>query len=108
MHLVVIRRDRYERDPWIASSLYKAFVEAKNRGLAQLHRPGAHAYMLPWIHQAVKEIEEVFGGDPWPYGIEPNRPTLEALVQYMAEQDLIGCRLVIEDLFVPLPGLTDR
>jgi 4,5-dihydroxyphthalate decarboxylase len=108
MHLVAIRRDRYERDPWIASSLYKAFVEAKNRGLAQLHRPGAHAYMLPWIDQAVKEIEEVFGGDPWPYGIEANRPTLEALVQYMAEQDLIGRRLAVEDLFVPLPGLPDR
>jgi hypothetical protein len=41
----------------------------------------------------------VFGGDPWPY-------TLEA--QYMAEQDLIGRRLAVEDLFVPLPGLTDR
>jgi 4,5-dihydroxyphthalate decarboxylase len=108
MHLVAIRRDRYERDPWIAGSLYKAFVEAKNRGLAQLHRAGAHAYMLPWIDQAVEEIEEVFAGDPWPYGIEANRPTLEALVQYMAEQYLIGGRIAVEDLFVPLPGMTDR
>jgi len=108
MHLVAIRRDRYERDPWIASSLYKAFVAAKNRGLAQLHRSGAHAYMLPWIDQDVKEIDEVFGGDPWPYGIDANRATLEALVQYMAEQYLIARPLAAEELFVPLPGLTGR
>lgn len=45
----------------------------------------------------------MFGGDAWPYGIEPNRPTLEALVQYMAEQNLIARAMPIEQLFVPLP-----
>jgi 4,5-dihydroxyphthalate decarboxylase len=108
MHLVAIRRDRYERDPWIASSLYKAFAEAKNRALVQLHRRGAHPYMLPWIREAVQEIDEVFGGDPWPYGIDANRPTLEALVQYMAEQHLIAQALPLENLFVPLPGVIGR
>lgn len=106
MHLVAIRRDRYERDPWIASSLYKAFVAAKKHGLAQLRRPGAHAYMLPWIDQDVREIDEVFGGDPWPYGIEANRQTLTALVLYMTEQYLIAHPLALEELFVPLPGLS--
>jgi 4,5-dihydroxyphthalate decarboxylase len=104
MHLVAIRRDPYERDPWIASSLYKAFVEAKRRALVQLHRRGAHAYMLPWVYQAVQEIDELFAGDPSPYGIAANRPTLDALVQYMAEQDLIARPLPLEDLFVPLPA----
>ena len=44
----------------------------------------------------------MFGGDPWPYGIEPNRPTLEALVQYMAEQHLIAQPLPVDGLFVPV------
>jgi 4,5-dihydroxyphthalate decarboxylase len=104
MHLVAIRRDRYACDPWIAESLYKAFVAAKAWGLAQMRRAGAHAYMLPWIDQDVREIDEVFGGDPWPYGIDANRATLNALVQYMAEQHLIARPPAIEDLFVPLPG----
>ncbi len=56
----------------------------------------------------MKEINEVFGGDPWPYGIEANRATLEALVQYIAEQYLIARPLAVENLFVPLPGLTGR
>jgi 4,5-dihydroxyphthalate decarboxylase len=104
MHLVAIRRDRYERDRWIASSLYKGFVEAKKHALMQLHRRGAHPYMLPWVHEAVQEIDELFAGDPWPYGIDANRPTLEALVQYMAEQHLIARPLPLEDLFVPIPA----
>jgi 4,5-dihydroxyphthalate decarboxylase len=58
--------------------------------------------MLPWIREAVQEIDEQFAGDPWPYGIAANRPTLEALVQYMAEQHLIARPLPIEDLFVPI------
>jgi len=108
MHLVAIRRERYERDPWIAGSLYKAFVASRDRGLAQLHRPAVHAYMLPWIDQEVRELDEIFGGNPWPYGVDANRETLTALVQYMAQQGLIAAPLAIEDLFVPLPGLTER
>jgi 4,5-dihydroxyphthalate decarboxylase len=46
----------------------------------------------------------VFGGDPWPYGVEANRPTLQALVRYMAEQSLIKAPIPVEDLFVPIYG----
>ena len=49
----------------------------------------------------IDEIYEVFGGDPWPYGVEPNRPTLEALVTYLHEQGLIAKKVPIEDIFVP-------
>ncbi len=102
MHLVVIRRDVYERHPWIAGSLYKGLVEAKARALARMRKTGAHPYMLPWVHHDIEEIKEVFDGDPFPYGIEPNRPTLEALVQYMAEQHFIPQPIPIAELFVPL------
>jgi 4,5-dihydroxyphthalate decarboxylase len=54
------------------------------------------------------ELDQVFGGDPWPYGIEPNRRTLEALVAYLAEQAIIAAPLPIEELFVPTFGRYDR
>jgi 4,5-dihydroxyphthalate decarboxylase len=104
MHLIVIRRDVYERHPWIANSLYKGFLEAKAKALARLRKTGAHPSMLPWVHHDVEEINEVFGGDPYPYGIEPNRPTLEALVRYMAEQHFIPQPIPIAELFVPIAG----
>ncbi len=102
MHLIVIRRDRYERHPWIAGKLYQAFVEAKELALGRMHK--GHPFMLPWVHDDIHEVDEVFGGDPYPYGIEANRPTLEALVQYLHEQNFIPHAMALEELFVPLPG----
>jgi 4,5-dihydroxyphthalate decarboxylase len=100
MHLVVIRRDVYERDRSIAERLYQAFVAAKRLALARMHK--GHPFMLPWVHNDIHEIDEVFGGDPYGYGIEANRPTLEALVQYMAEQHFIARAMPIEELFMPM------
>lgn len=104
MHLVAIRRAVYEKNPWIASSLYAAFVEAKRIARARLRYAGSLAAMLPWLQDELEEIDDVFGGDPFVYGVEPNRPTLEALVQYMHEQDFIAEAIPIEELFVPLPS----
>jgi 4,5-dihydroxyphthalate decarboxylase len=98
MHLVVIRKDAYERDRTIADKLFKAFVDAKALALARMHK--GHPFMLPWVHQDIHELDEVFGGDPYPYGIEANRPTLQGLVDYMAEQNFIARRIPLEELFV--------
>jgi 4,5-dihydroxyphthalate decarboxylase len=106
MHLLVIRRDVYERDPWIAESLYKGFVESKTLALARMHK--GHPFMLPWVHHDIKEMDEVFGGDPYPYGVEDNRPTLTALVQYMHEQNFIARAMPIEELFVPVTKVQAR
>jgi 4,5-dihydroxyphthalate decarboxylase len=102
MHLVAIRRELYERQRWIASSLYEAFVEAKRRARARMRYAGSLSAMLPWLIDDVEEIDEVFGGDAFPYGIEANRPTLQALVQYMTEQHFIPRAMPIEELFVPI------
>jgi 4,5-dihydroxyphthalate decarboxylase len=100
MHLVVIRKDAYERDRSIADKLFKGFVDAKTLALARMHK--GHPFMLPWFHQDLHELDDVFGGDPYPYGIEANRPTLQGLVDYMAEQDFIARRIPLEELFVPV------
>jgi 4,5-dihydroxyphthalate decarboxylase len=100
MHLIAIRRDVHEAHPFVAQSLYDALCESKDRALAQMKERGALRYMLPWLPADMDEIDDVFGGDPWPYGIEANRPTLEALIQYMVEQHFIARPIPIEDLFV--------
>lgn len=104
MHLIAMRRSLYERHRWLATSLYKALVEAKRRARARLRYGGSLVTMLPWQLAEIEEIDAVFGGDAFPYGIEPNRPTLEALVQYLAEQHFIARRMPIEQLFVPIQG----
>jgi len=58
---------------------------------------GSLSAMLPWLIDDVEEIDRVFGGDAFPYGIEANRATLQALVTYMVEQHFIVRAIPIED-----------
>jgi 4,5-dihydroxyphthalate decarboxylase len=102
MHLVAMRRPLYERHPWLATSFYEAFVQSKRRAIARMRYGGSLSYMLPWQLFDVEEIDEVFGGDAWPYGVEPNRPTLQALIQYMVDQHFIPKPIPVDQLFVPV------
>jgi 4,5-dihydroxyphthalate decarboxylase len=100
MHLVAMRRETHEKYPFAASSLYEALKQSRERAWALTRETGALRYMLPWMTADIDEIDEVFGGDPWPDGVEANRKTLEALVTYMHEQHMIAKRMPIEDIFV--------
>jgi len=104
MHLVVLRREFHERHPFAATSLFNALEESRTLARRRMRYLGALRYMLPWLPAELDEIDEVFGGDPWPYGIEPNRPTLEALVRFLADQSMIAAPVKLEDLFLPVPG----
>lgn len=104
MHLVVLRREFHERYPFVATSLFNALDESKTLAFERMRYLGALRYMSPWLPAELDEIEAVFGGDPWPYGIEASRPTLEALVQYLVDQSMIAAPVAIDDLFVPVRG----
>lgn len=104
MHLIAIKKEIYERYPFVATSLYNAFVESKELALKKMYNLRALRYMNPWLMRDIDEIYDVFNGDPWPYGLEPNRKTLEALVTYLVDQDLIASPVSVDDLFVPTHG----
>jgi 4,5-dihydroxyphthalate decarboxylase len=52
----------------------------------------------------IDDIWEVFNGDPWPYGVEPNRRTIEALITYQQTLGLTERGIKVDDLFVPTYG----
>jgi len=89
MHLVVIRKKIYEREPWIARSLFDAFGRAKRKALDRMFYTGAPKTMLPFLHAEVEETRAIFGDDPWPDGVAANRKTLDCAVRYMLEDGLI-------------------
>ncbi|OAP54225.1 hypothetical protein AYL99_11326 [Fonsecaea erecta] len=108
MHLVAMRRDYYEQNKFAASALYNALNDSKELARKRMESTGALRYMLPWLPQELDEIHEVFGEDCWPYGIEENRKTLEALVQYLYDQSMIERKVPIEELFAPVRKINFR
>lgn len=101
MHTVVIRREIYEADRWIAHSLLDAFTAAKDLVYADLREATALKTSLPWTVPAAEETTALMGEDFWPYGLAANRTTLETFLRYSAEQGLARRRLRPEDLFAP-------
>lgn len=101
MHLVVLRRDVYEKDRALAADLAAAFAEAKEAGRRRLRRMDALAVELPWLKEALAEVDELFAGDAFPYGVEANLQTLRAASSYCYEQGLSSRRVEPEELFAP-------
>ena len=101
MHTVVIRRELYRANRWIAQSLHKAFAQAQRKTYDHLGTSMALVTMLPWQSAHVEEARALLGEDWWPYGLEPNRHVLETFLRYHHEQGLSKHRLKVEELFAP-------
>jgi 4,5-dihydroxyphthalate decarboxylase len=101
MHVIGIRRRLVEAHPWLGSSLYKAFEEAKARCLPELTQMAALKITLPWIAQEAEDTRALMGDDYWPYGIEANRKTLDAFLRYHHSQGLSPWPMKLDELFLP-------
>ena len=99
MHVIAMRREVYERDPWIAMSLYKAFVQAQKIAYDELYETAALRTMLPWMIAEIEEVRRDMGHDWWPYGLERNRAGLDTFLRYHHEQGLSKRRLQPDELF---------
>ncbi len=101
MHTVVIRREVYEKNRWVAQSLYKAFCEAQQETYKDLYETAALKAMLPWLTAHVEEARHEMGDDFWPYGYQKNKATLSTFLRYHHEQGLSKTLLTPEQLFAP-------
>lgn len=99
MHVVALRREVLDEHPWAAMNLLKAFEAAKRRSLERLADITASHAPLAWIGDYVARMRALFGEDPFPYGVDANRPTLEAFLQFAHEQGVCRRRLAPEALF---------
>jgi 4,5-dihydroxyphthalate decarboxylase len=101
MHAVAIRNTLVDQHPWLPKAVFKAYSQAKQIMYDRLKKMGWATISLPWAAQEIEETHALMGENFWPYGIEPNRKTLEALFQYSYEQGLCSRKLTIEDVFHP-------
>ncbi|MDP9417464.1 MAG: ABC transporter substrate-binding protein [Actinomycetota bacterium] len=101
MHVVVVRRDVYDRYPWVAQSLYKALLLAKQQASANLYDSSALRFMSPWLNQDLEMVKELMGDDYWSYGLDGNVETLATFLRYHHEQGLSRRLWSPRELFAP-------
>jgi 4,5-dihydroxyphthalate decarboxylase len=99
MHTTAIKQEIVDKHPWVPASLMQAFEESKKLSYKRMENP--RIVPLAWFRSFLEEQEEIFGGDPWIYGLgEANRKNVETLMQYSFEQGLIGRKMTMEELFI--------
>jgi 4,5-dihydroxyphthalate decarboxylase len=101
MHLLAIRKSLVAAHPWLAMSVVKAFYEAKQLAMAEMHEVAVLSVMLPWLSDDLKRAQAVMGADVWRYGVAENRKELDAMLRYSVEQGLSSRRVELEELFAP-------
>jgi 4,5-dihydroxyphthalate decarboxylase len=95
-HTVVVRDAVLEEMPEVATQVFEAFAESKRQYVEDLKAGRiSEPKRVDRVHQVALEVMD----DPLPYGVEPNRKTLEGLVDHAVTQKIIPQRMALEDLF---------
>jgi 4,5-dihydroxyphthalate decarboxylase len=101
MHGIGIRKSMAEKHPWLAVSVYKAFLAAKAICMEELGQIGHLAVSQPWSVYEHERLQKVMGKDYWSYGAHENKHVLEAMARYSFEQGLSVRPLDFEEIFAP-------
>ena len=95
-HLIVLRRDAWLANKWIARSLTEAFIRCTDTFTrAQRSFP----YASPWLDAELEETEAVMGADFHAEGFARNRATLEVFAEQAHLAGIVGRRITAEEYF---------
>ncbi|MQF82668.1 hypothetical protein FIM02_00690 [SAR202 cluster bacterium AD-802-E10_MRT_200m] len=95
-HCIGVRRSLVEKHPWIALNLYHAFLEAKNKLVAETR---SQLDMYVQLGILPEDARNTLGSDPYPYGIKANRLALETLARYVFEDGRTAAQGDLEQIF---------
>ncbi len=101
MHIIGIRRELAEREPWLPVSVFKAFIKAKELCMYELGQIGHLFNSLPWGVHEFESAKKLMGEDYWSYGFDKNSHVLEKFTKYHFEQGLSSEKVDPKKLFHP-------
>jgi len=96
-HVVVVKNDILEKNPWVAQSLVDAFTSAKRLGIKYVS--DTRRSFLAWYGAEIEEELELFGADAWPYNLKDNRKELETMARYAQMVGITARKLELKDMF---------
>lgn len=101
MHLIGVRKSLAEKHPWLPGAVLKAFEQSKATAMAALADTSATKVTMPFVEERIAEARDLMGEDYWPYGLEPNRKTLETFLRHHHAQGLSSRLVTPDELFHP-------
>jgi 4,5-dihydroxyphthalate decarboxylase len=101
MHVIVVRRDVYEANRWVAMALFKAFKAAQAIAYDDLKVTAALKTMLPWAVAEEERTRALMGPDFWSYGYAGNEHVLDTFARYHHEQGLSPAKRDASTMFAP-------
>lgn len=101
MHLVGIRRELVEANPWLPASVQKAFEASKAACMRKLADTSATKVTLPFVEEQLQRARKLLGADFWSYGVDANRKVLETFLDHHYRQGLSSRRVSVDELFHP-------
>ena len=97
MHILALKQELVDREPWVAKALLSLFEEAKK--ICRGYYDDPNWSQLAWGRHHFEEERSLLGEDPWPLGIKRNRANLERFLEYSLDQGLISRNMAVDDLF---------
>jgi len=101
MHLLGIHREIAERDPELCLRVCDAFEASRRYAVERTNESQAPFTSLPWGPNEAERSRRVLGDNFWSYGVDANRPALEALCRYSHAQGIATRPVMVDELFAP-------
>ena len=99
MHIIAMKKSVHDAHPWVARNMFNAFEESKRRSLERLLDPAVSRYPLAWLSSYGRKMQDVFGKDPFPFGVGPNRKTWAMMGLYTFQQGIAHHQFEPEEIF---------
>jgi len=96
-HCTVVRESILEEHPWVAVSLMEAFEESKRLAIERLHQ--SPPTLMVFGQHYLKDLDEIFGPDPFPYGIKANAKAYDMMQTFSVEQGLTERKQPLDEIF---------
>jgi 4,5-dihydroxyphthalate decarboxylase len=96
--LIVVKDEHIKSHPWLPRALMKAFMAAKKPYLDELKAGRGGDSAEDKRYRGFLSLMD----DPLPYGMVANRASIEALVTYSVQQELIPSRPQLDQVFADI------
>ncbi len=96
-HTTALRESIVKEHPWVPISLMEAFEESKRIAIERIRQSPPSLMVFGQLY--LRELDDVFGQDPFPYGIKANAKAFDMAQTFSVEQRLTDRKQPLEELF---------